>query len=910
MFRGSDIHWIVKRRFFKPSISFKNVPWIQKAVEGRYLPQSVIIHCDYPYILRKMISNYISENNLLRVIAVAVVWMIMASATSPLFALDPSKTINQYGHNVWLRQNGLPANAVNVALQTHDGYLWFGTSAGLFQFDGVSFHQVHTNPENEKKDETIFTLYETKDSSLWIGTVFNGLRRLKNGKILLYNSKNGFFDTQIRTLYETRAGHFLIGTAIGVYLFDNGIFTPVMLNPNYITSIVEDPMGRIWIGTHDGIRILDSVRPKKIVRLTINDGLPNNFTTFLYTDRNANVWIGTSYGLVRWKNGTITTFTTNNGLSNNHITAVFEDRDGNIWCGTQRGLDRFTGDTWTVYTSSDGLTHDNVLSLTEDHEGSLWVCTSDGLNHFKDVNITPFTTYEGLANDYLSGINETPDGSMYFLSAVGSNIVRLKNKKFTRYNNAVGPSYVARDGSLWIGQNGMLFQLQNDRIKRYNTLNGLPAKWISAISEDRQSLILYIDHTGIFRFVDGRLKPYILKSGEQHPPSEYVVCFYQQGDSILWIGEANCLSKIQNEKITTYTTADGLTANWVSSIYDDHEGTLWISSPQGGLTRYKNGKFTAYNTRIGLFSDEIYCVLGDDRGMLWLSSSKGIGRVFCKDLDDYAEGRISSICSRLFVAADGMKADECFGDWQPAGLKSHDGRLWFPTTKGAVMIEPGAFEKNTLPPPVIIEQIVVDRQSRSSTQFVSLAAGTKSLEIHYTALSYLVPERVLFKYKLEGYDSDWIEAGTRRVAYYTNLPPGNYNFKVIACNNDGLWNEAGAYYGFRLEPYFYQTNWFYALLVLVIGGIVYGFFRLRLLQHVRKEKELQEHVKEALANIKILSGLIPICANCNKIRNDKGYWDQLEAYVQSHSDARFSHSICPECAEKLYPGLPTTKKKD
>jgi hypothetical protein len=250
-----------------------------------------------------------------------------------------------------------------------------------------------------------------------------------------------------------------------------------------------------------------------------------------------------------------------------------------------------------------------------------------------------------------------------------------------------------------------------------------------------------------------------------------------------------------------------------------------------------------------------------------------------------------------------MKADECFGDWQPAGLKTSDGNLWFPTKKGAVLIEPEKFKKNMLPPRVVIEQIVVDQQSTPSTQFVTIAPGSKSLEIHYTALSYLVPERVLFKYKLEGYDPEWVDAGTRRVAYYTKLPPGKYSFKVVACNNDGLWNESGAQYAFEQDPYFYQTLWFYTLLVLVLLGIVYGYFKLRLWQHVRKEKELQEHIHQALANIKVLSGLIPICANCKKIRDDKGYWDQLEEYLETHSDATFSHGICPDCADLLYPEI-------
>ena len=380
-----------------------------------------------------------------------------------------------------------------------------------------------------------------------------------------------------------------------------------------------------------------------------------------------------------------------------------------------------------------------------------------------------------------------------------------------------------------------------------------------------------------------------------------MVCFHYQQNGVLWIGASDSLLRMQDGESKGFTKADGLAGNWTSSFYDDKEGCLWISSPQGGLTRFKDGKFTAFNTEVGLFEDEIYCVLGDDNGGLWLSSPGGIGYVERKELNDFADGKISKIHSQVYVSADGMKSDECFGSWQPAGWKAHDGNLWFATKKGAVMINPRTFRKNALPPPVLIEQIVADKEEVPDDRSAILRPGTDKLEFHYSALSYLVPERVLFKYKLEGYDRDWVDAGTRREAYYTNLPPGKYRFQVMACNNDGVWNVHGASFDFDLKPHFYQTYWFYGFLLVVIGGSVIVVYRLRVWQLLVREKELNERIQEALANIKIMGGLIPICSNCKKIRDDKGYWEQLERYIQSHSEAKFSHGICPECAAKLYP---------
>jgi ligand-binding sensor domain-containing protein len=830
--------------------------------------------------------------------------------TSPLFALDPKKTIAQYGQNVRDRKNGLPSNAVNVVLQTKDGYLWLGTSAGLFRFDGVSFTEVSISPETTKTHESISSLCESGDGSLWIGTGYKGLRHIKNGKLSVYGLKEGFYDTQVMKLFETRNGDLLIGTSFGAYNFNEGKFGTIVRKPNYITAIAEDSSGRIWFGTHTGVRILEDPRRAEGKSLTTADGLPNDVTTVIYIDRRSNVWIGTVDGLVRWKNGVVKLYRTTDGLSDNHITSIYEDRDANLWVGTNRGgINRLTGNKWTSFTSTNGLTDNNVLSFEEDHEGSLWICTSDGLNQFKDVSITAYTIQEGLDNNYISSVLESPDGSKYFLSNQGSSITSLKNGIITKYLASVGPAYIAHDGSLWIGQTGILFNLKNGKIVRYDTLNGLPSKWISAITEDNKSLILYSDYTGIFRFVNGQLRPYLMKDGRQYSSREYVVCFYPQPSGALWVGTADSLVRIEDGHSTSFKKADGLAGNWVSSIFDDRKGSLWISSPQGGLTRYRNGTFTAYNTKVGLFTDEIYCVLCDDLMDIWLSSPRGIGYIKRQELDDYADGKINSVHTRVFTTADGMKTDECFGEWQPAGWKARDGRLWFATKKGAVMIDPKDLRRNKLPPPVLIEQVVVDQRSASLDQVTSFPPGAEKLEFHYTALSFLVPERVLFKYKLEGYDRDWVEANTRRAAYYTSLRPGYYRFRVMGCNNDGVWNETGASFAFELQPHFYETYWFFSLVLIALGGSAFGAYRLRVWQLLQREKELSARIQEALANIKVLGGLIPICSNCKKIRDDKGYWDLLEGYIQSHSEAKFSHGICPDCAKKLYPEIFPLKKE-
>ncbi len=842
--------------------------------------------------------------------------LVLLTAVQPVFALNPQKNIDQYGHNVWLQQNGLPANLVTSAVQAGKGYIWLGTSAGLFRFDGVNFDNIPTNPGKGKDRETVTALCKGKDGTLWIGTIFNGLRRLKDDSLAVFGLKQGFFDTQVWSLVEDRSGHLLIGTSIGLYLYAGGKFKTVLSTPNYVDGVCEDSLGRIWVATHDGLRVFTEksverdLRPVPVMSVTAREGLTNDVTTCVMADRVGGVWIGTFGGLAHWKNGRVRTYGTSDGLPDYQINAIYEDHDGNVWVGTRKGLSRLDQGKWSTYTHGEGLTDDYVTGFAEDDEGSLWVCTANGLNQFENVSISAYTTSEGLASDYVSSVIGTPDGGLYFLSDQGSCVTGFRKGKRTVYNIPVGPAFVSRDGSLWIGQTGALYRIKDGVLTTYGSSAGLPEKWISAIGEDDKSLIFFVDHTGLFRFTGGRARLYRTARGETYPAAETATCFCWQNNGVLWIGSADSLMKVENGKITGYTTANGLAGNWTSSIYDDHHGNLWISSPQGGLTRYRNGKFTPCNSQAGLFTDAIFCVVGDKLGNLWLSSPRGIGEVSVRELNDYADGRVQSIRTKVFGTADGMKREECFGFWQPAGWRAPDGDIWFATRKGAVLIDPGSFKRNELPPPVTIESVSADKKGVPLAKPAVFVAGTKDVEFHYSALSFLVPSRVLFKYELEGYDKGWIDAGTRRAAYYTNLPPGDYRFRVIACNNDGVWNMAGAGFSFVLEPHFYQTTWFLVLMIIAAAGIAFGIYRLRVWQLLAREKELNDRIQEAVANIKVLGGLIPICSNCKKIRDDKGYWEHLEKYIQTHSEAQFSHGICPDCAAKLYPDYNLKGRRD
>jgi ligand-binding sensor domain-containing protein len=829
------------------------------------------------------------------------------------YALDPGKRITQYTLDKWNRTNGLPANSITQCIQTKDGFLWIGTSVGLFRFDGMNFEAIGTYPENENISESITSLCETRDSTLWIGTTYSGIRHFSKGSIKLYGSEIGFVEQGIRAIIESRDGTVWIGTGNGLFVVKNNKLITINLNPNYITALAEDHLGRIWAGTHEGIRIIESLEPLRITTLNEGNGLPHNVTTAVYCDSKGTMWIGTVNGLLEWNNGKRNIFTASNGLSDYEITSIVEDRNGNLWVGTMSGgLNRYASKQWSHLSVEDGITNNRILSIYEDKEGSLWFGTVEGLNRLKDGSVTTYTTKEGLQTDYISCIIEGRDRSLYFCSNTAGIIQRIKENKISIFQAFVGPVYCARDGSLWTGQTGVLTQLRNNQLIVYDARNGFPQKWISAITEDEKSLLLYIDDIGLHRFQNGRLTPYVANGGIPYFSSSYVTCLnFIEKDSTLWVGGTDGLTELRHGEARTYTSADGLAGNWVSSFAFDAEGTMWITSPRDGLTRYRNGIFTKYTADKGLFTNELYCAVCDNDNNVWLSSPRGIGYLRKEDADAFDSGKKSTLSMRVFTSVDGMKSEECFGgSWQPSGCKASDGTIWFATVKGAVHINPKALQYNSTPPEVHVVRIVADSASYNPINVIKLPAEADKIEISYTATSYLAPERVLFRYRLEGYDKEWINAKTRRVAYYTNLPPGKYRFRVIACNNDGVWNEEGASIEFYKETHFYQTAWFIIIVVIGLCGIIYGIYRWRVWQLKQREKYLQQRVQEELADVKMLSGLIPICSVCKRIRNDKGYWDQIEAYIQTHSDAKFSHGICPDCAAKMYPQYSIGKKSD
>jgi PAS domain S-box-containing protein len=789
-----------------------------------------------------------------RIAAIAAVIIFLFLPALADASLDLSKAITQYIHDVWQTESGLPQDSVLAITQTRDGYLWLGTEDGLARFDGVRFSIFDKSNTRELGMNTIAALLQDRAGNLWIGTNGGGLTRLHGRHFRTFTAKDGLGSDVILSLYEDQQGNIWIGTdGGGLARFRHGRFTSYKvkngLPDNSIFSICQDREGNLWLGTHAGVSRLSHGR---FTTLGTREGLSNLFIKSVYIDRDGTLWVGSNGGgLSRLqKDGRFTTYTTKEGLSSNAIWSLYQDREGSLWIGTGAGgLDRLHDGRFTAYTAKQGLSGNDVSSIFEDREGSLWIGTNDGgLNRLRDGAFTPYTTLEGLSSDVVLPVYEDREGNLW-AGTDGGGLNRLKDGKVTSYttknglsNNQVFSICEDPQGTLWVGTRHGLNQFKNGKFELYRRRSGLPDDVVTATYVDRQGTLWIGTRGGLSRMEGSGFLTYTTRQGLSN---NHISSMYEDSSGSLWVGTlGGGLNRLKDGKFTTYTTANGLSNDMVWALYGEHDGTLWIGTNGGGLVRLKEGKFTSFTTRNGLFDDVVFQILDDGHGNLWMSSDKGVFRANKAELNAFARGSVHSIYCVSYGTADGMKSKECNGGFQPAGWKLRDGRLCFPTTKGLVFIDPSRLRPNPVAPPVVIEQVTADRRALSPSHAAKVPPGKGQLEFEFAALSFISPDNIHFKYRLDGFDKEWVDAGSRRAAYYTNIPPGEYRFTVIACNSDGVWNNTGASFSLTLEPHFYQTLWFYALCSFLVLSLAIAAHLLRIRQFNEREKELSRRVDE------------------------------------------------------------------
>jgi ligand-binding sensor domain-containing protein/signal transduction histidine kinase len=795
-----------------------------------------------------------------------LVFLLLLGGSETAFALDSRRDLSQFSHEVWLTENGLPQNTVHSIAQTRDGYIWIGTEEGLARFDGVRFAVFDKQNTPQLKSNYIRTLLADRHGALWIGTA-EGLVRMLDGKFTVFTTNEGLPSDTIQAVYEDREGNLWVATATGLGLFKSAGLTTFTTKERLISgsiqALFEDADGALWIATPYGV---GQVKDGTFTNYTVRDGLGSNSVRAIQQDRDGRLWFGSLGGLTSFSRGRFTTYTTRDGLPNDRIISLHAGRDGDLLVGTAGGLCRFTDGRFTGFNAGDALSTSTILSLLEDLEGNLWIGTeSGGVNLLKDTKFTTYTARNGLSNDLVKSIYGDHQGNTW-IGTDGGGLNLLKDGKLSVYTTRDGLSSnvvlaLSGDGAgnLWAGTPDGLNRFSQGKFTIYTAADGLANNDVRSICADHRGNLWIGTRGGLTRMKDGVFRTFTEVDGL---PNDLIATLYEDTKGNLWIGTFGGLSRLMNEEFTTFTTKDGLSNDAVISLYEDSDGTLWIGTNGGGLNRMKDGQLTAYTTRNGLLDDVVYRILEDGRKNLWLSCRKGIFHIDKKELDEFAQGRIPSITPVAYGTADGMMTRECSGGGDPAGWRGSDGKLWFPTIKGVAMIDPERIKTNAQPPPVVIEQIRINDQPIPLRDRIELPPGTTRFDLYYTAPSFVAPEKVRFKYKLDGFDKDWIDSGTRRIAYYTNLRPGAYTFRVIASNNDGVWNQTGAALGLYLKPYFYQTYWFYAVFVLGLAMFAWLLFRLRvrgieaqfgavLAERTRIAREIHDNLAQEMSGISV-----------------------------------------------------------
>ena len=752
-------------------------------------------------------------------------WVLVVFATGVSFGLNRDRNIDQYGHDVWTSQNGLTGEAVYKILQSPDGYLWLMTSAGLVRFDGVRFTPVEPVVQGNSVNEPIMAICKGTDGDLLVRTRSRTLLYRK-GQFSDYRPPAALPDGTVRVLFESREHQVFIGADDFIYVVENGSVRMLQRGTGWIYGFVEDKQGTVWIGGSTGLYAWSQGHLATFSRF--HDNLR---TTALVEDGDNQGWLGTLKGLYRIDLRTQDASLAAQGKIQSGVNAIVDDRQGNLWVASETaGLWRVKGEQVSSFSSLDGLSDSRVLSLYEDREGSLWVGTASGLDRFRDTRFTPFTVKENLPSNQTEMAMQTRDGSVYVF-CVGGGLARIRDNVVTPITTKDGlPSaygngmYESRDGSLWLGTTGGLTRYKDGKFTQYPAHGRLSNNYISAISEDDEGLIVTTSETLALRFRDGEVSPLTIR-GQTTPlsaPGNYTFVIDKDSSGTLWFGTVHGLFKFARGASPAQAWQKQIDFP-VTSILDDNRGSLWLGGRVPGLTRFsiRDGRVTRYTKASGLFDDYPTHALADMQGNIWISTPNGIYKAPRGQLDDYAAGHIRAMQVTHYDTADGMKTSEASDVAQPAGWAARDGRLWFTTQKGVVVIDPTHLRVNGLIPPVAVEEVVADDDTLPTTAALHLPPGKDRIEFHYTSLSLLVPSRVRFRYKLEGYDKDWVDAGSRRVAYYTHLPPGSYQFRVVASNSDDIWNEQGASLNLTLKPHFYQTVWFY--LICAVAALLFAF---------------------------------------------------------------------------------------
>ena len=769
-------------------------------------------------------------------------------------ALDPSLEISQYARTTWRVRDGFSPGNIFAMAQTPDGYLWFGTEFGLVRFDGVR-RVGWQPPAGQHLPDKPYSLLVTRDGTLWIGT-FSGLVTWDGAKLTHYPELDGWFVTSMLEDREGTVWAGLLGsradTPTGQLCAIRSGHAQCYLNEgafgSFVWGLSEDSSGALWAGAESGLWRWNPGTPNRypMPHMRISDLTRSDDGGLLIAVNGA--------ALQRFTGDRVESYPIRDAIDSKRVfrdhdvdsNKLLRDRNGGLWIGTvQRGLIHVHDGRADIFRESDGLSGDIVMSLFEDREGNIWVATTGGIDRFRELPVTTISVKQGLSSDLAEAVVAGADGSIWIATEDG--LTRWKNGQATIFRKAEGlpddflqSLFQDDQGKIWAFTRRGLAYFNDDR---YIAVTGVPSTEVYSITGDKAGNLWLSGNRGLSHLLNGRLVEHFLWSAlRRHQQAKVIVFDRQRGGIWLSFWNDGGVEYFKDGQVrASYTAADGLGRGHVPGLRLDRDGALWAATEDGGLSRIKDGHIATMTTRNGLPCDTIHWSIEDDDRSLWLYTACGLLRVARTELDVWIADPTRRIETTLFDAADGVMLHSVSpGSFGPPFAKSSDGKLWLRIAEGIEAVDPRHLAFNKLPPPVHIEQIIADHKTSwqnlpdAAPSSVRLPARTRDLQIDYTALSLVAPEKVHFKYKLEGQDGDWREVINDREVQYSNLVPGTYRFRVIASNNSGVWNEQGDTLEFSVAPAYYQTSWFRALCVGTFLALLWAAYQLRVRQLQRE----------------------------------------------------------------------------
>jgi signal transduction histidine kinase/ligand-binding sensor domain-containing protein len=792
-----------------------------------------------------------------------------ATFSASIYAVIPQKLISQFTHTSWFAKDGLPG-PIRAIAQTPDGYLWLATQAGLYRYDGIRFAPWEAVSGERLQHSTVSSLYVANDGALWMGFGSGGVSQLHGRRLTNYLPGAGLASGGILAIAQTRDGSIWAGGQYGLSKFEQGRWTQIGNEIDYpapgAQAILTDKDGCLWIVT-DGAKLevsQDPVRVNTIVRLASDSqrftrtGLGVGMVRNIVQGPDGSVWIADTTA------NCITAITHSAGILSSIKTkeepyCINFDSDGSAWIGLNGGVSRVKNPSAEVPRLLDELPMRSafftevVYAILKDREGSIWIGTSGGLHRFRENKVTPISIGEGLIDQQIC-IGSTADSSVWVMGYTRDVVQQIKDGKIKtltlpRYSPSdttrILSSY-AGQSELWVGGSFGLAKEVNGKFSFVPVPVPLADASVHAIGKDAAGnlwiAIWNQDETGrMFCARNGQWAEVDLGNVLRHFRCR-ILSSDQRGG--MWMGfENGNVAVYEGGNLQVYSADNGLPAAKVLAISCDRTGQLWVGS-EGGLSQFRDGRFRNLTKENGLPGNSISAILQDAEGSFWLAGSLAVLRVSSKELEKALASPSYRMQGITFDTSDGMRGLPRQREPFPTAIVSAGGELWFTTTEGLAVIDPAHLAKNTVAPPVTIEDVKADDRLYPSTSGLRLRPNTKYLEIQYTALSLAAPERVQFRYKLEGYDRDWLGPVNTRQIRYTNLPPGAYRFRVIASNNDGVWNETGASWDFSLAPAFYQTIWFRVASLAAVAGFFVVLHKLRLRRITGHNTALRREITE------------------------------------------------------------------